>query len=260
MFARYILLGILAFVILLNVLIAVVVETYGAVRVDKSEVVYWTSRLEFAFEMGILRLALIGILSRFPKCLWPIRKATVTEGFFYCKWKSLTEVFDDERSEDNDGEFIPKKNIFLWFLLLRVFAMLLLVIWFMLGAVSAGLLWPSQVRQWLWESSEEKDSQKKTIQEIKRVVTSKDNELTLEVKLNSKMSEINDVKQTSQEIERIKDTLNLMRSEIRDVQQEMSEKTNQILELLKNTRTEGSITGDYDRRLMVSSPAVVHVE
>jgi len=130
----------------------------------------------------------------------------------------------------------------------------------MLGAVSAGLLWPSQVRQWLWESSEEKDSQKKTIQEIKRVVTSKDNELTLEVKLNSKMSEINDVKQTSQEIERIKDTLNLMKSEIRDVQQEMSEKTYQILELLKNTRTEGSITGDYDRRLMVSSPAVVHVE
>jgi len=46
-----------------------------------------------------------------------------------------------------------------------------------------------------------------------------------------------------------------MKSEIRDVQQEMSEKTNQILD-----RTEGSITGDYDRRMMVSSPAVVHVE
>jgi hypothetical protein len=41
--------------VLLNVLIVVVVDTYGAVKNDDSEKEFWTSRLEFVTEVVVLQ-------------------------------------------------------------------------------------------------------------------------------------------------------------------------------------------------------------
>jgi hypothetical protein len=52
---------------LLNVLIAVVVDTYGAVKNEDSEEVFWTSRLEFVTEVVVLKRVLKRIITALLK-------------------------------------------------------------------------------------------------------------------------------------------------------------------------------------------------
>jgi hypothetical protein len=91
-----------------------------------------------------------------------------------------------------------------WFYLVpRFFTLLFLVIWVVLGAISAGLLWPPQVRKWLWESSKEDVSQKKTIQDIKSILTFEEKESLLEKKFYSIKVEIkNDIKSQNDQMKR----------------------------------------------------------
>jgi hypothetical protein len=240
-FTRYILLGILAFIILLNVLIAVVVDTYGAVKQEDSQAVFWTSRLEFATEVVVLKR---GFKSA---CYEPLNCSywnTCLENW----WNRFNTIFDDKRpdyksggrenitcgqlpicgcragSEDSDIEFIPCLP-FLGIFFLRLFALIILAIWVVIGAISAGLLWPPQVRKWLWGSLEEEYTHKKTIQEIKRNVTLEDEESTLEVKLDSILENFE---------KRIATLQRKFETTVQEKNDEISGKINQILDLLKN--------------------------
>jgi molybdopterin-biosynthesis enzyme MoeA-like protein len=64
------------------------------------------------------------------------------------------------------------------------------VIWVVLGFFSAGLLWPPQGRKWIWNSSKEEVSLKKTIQEIKNIVAFEGKKSKLEDRLNSMVEQI----------------------------------------------------------------------
>jgi hypothetical protein len=123
-------------------------------------------------------------------------------GLFHDAWNSvLYVVFIDQREWldfDMGKEFSSRCC---YYLVTRFFALLLLVIWVVIGAISAGLLWPPQVRKWIWESSKEEDSQKKTIQEIKNIVAFKDKESELEARLDSMVAKIKeDIKSKNDQI------------------------------------------------------------
>jgi len=97
-----------------------------------------------------------------------------------------------------------------------------------IGAIFAGLLWPPQVREWLWGSEKNEESQKKTIQEIKRILTFKDKESTLEVKLDS-IQENFETKESTLEVK-----LDSIQENFEKRIATLSGEINQILDLLKN--------------------------
>jgi hypothetical protein len=107
-------------------------------------------------------------------------------------------------------------------------ALIILAIWVVIGAIFAGLLWPPQVREWLWGSEKNEESQKKTIQEIKRILTFKDKESTLEVKLDS-IQENFETKESTLEVK-----LDSIQENFEKRIATLSGEINQILDLLKN--------------------------
>ncbi len=161
-------------------------------------------------------------------------------------WKLLISAFQDKRSE---SEKESKKEfscfMILWFFV-RVFAFIFLLLWVVLGAITAGLLWPPQVRKWLWESFKDDDSQKRDIQEIRRIVTLKEKNLPLESKLNSIILQIkNDIKSKNDQMMK---EMNDNKSKNEQMIREMNDKVDAILgfiqQLSKEKQTEGSISGD----------------
>ena len=46
----------LVVVLLANVLIALVVDSYGVIKIEQAETVFWSNRLEYVAEIHILRL------------------------------------------------------------------------------------------------------------------------------------------------------------------------------------------------------------
>jgi chromosome segregation ATPase len=151
-----------------------------------------------------------------------------------------------------------------------------------------GLLWPNNVRSFLWGSQSPKDneSMKNSIQHIKKIVAFEDEEsplkskfdsvakkieeirilnfegkeTELEVKLNSMIVEIkNDVESKRDEIieemNELKSKNDQMMKELNDCKSkndEMNRKMDAILgfieKLSKENQTEGSISGDNDTR------------
>jgi hypothetical protein len=116
------------------------------------------------------------------------------------------------------------------------------VIWVVLGAIFAGLFWPPQVRKWIWESSKEEVSQKKTIQEIKNIIAFKDKESKLEARLNSMVRKIEYIQSKNDQImsKQEKDMKCLKRQLIQDnslkmqMIQDMNRLNDMINQLLNN--------------------------
>lgn len=200
---RYIILGIGVIIILLNILIAIVVDTYGSVKEEDAEEVFWKSRLEFVTEVVVIL-----------KCCKTANTDSeqTANDFGQLLWASMAKVFKDKRNELYDRkkgrEF--SSSCPQW-ITLRLFVFILLLMWVMLGAATFGLLWPSQVREWLWSSTKDEDSQKKSIQELKRIMTFKEKESTLESFIKSTVVEI------KKEIEKVDEKSNICILSIKDI-------------------------------------------
>jgi hypothetical protein len=156
-YTRYILFGIIVIIVLLNVLIAIVVDTYGTIRDDKTEEVFWSSRLHFVAEVEVMKNLLknhCGI------CI-------------FNPFQGLCECLQFTRF-----------NWFIWFI--RV----------MLGAVTCGVLWPDNVRSLLWgdQSPKDNESMKNSIQHIKKIVAFEEEESPLKSKFDSMAEEIAEIK------------------------------------------------------------------
>ncbi len=128
---RYILLGVIAVIVLLNVLIAVVVDSYGNVKNKDSEEAFWSSRLEFATEVEVTSNLI----------------TQLQFGTFANAWKSILKVYEDKRNDDEKANGSISGSKFICYLTLRLIFIPVIVIWFTVGAFTFGLLWPPQLRE-----------------------------------------------------------------------------------------------------------------
>lgn len=146
---RYILFGIIVIIVLLNLLIAVVVDSYEAVKNDDSEEVFWSSRLEYVMEVEVMsNWFRINYRSKSFDRMASMSKSLELK----CSdaWESLLRVYEDKRTyveKAKDNEFGSECKRFI---MLRVIHIIYIGIWLILGVVTAGLLWPPQIREWLW--------------------------------------------------------------------------------------------------------------
>jgi hypothetical protein len=135
--------------VLLNLLIAVVVDSYEAVKNDDSEEVFWSSRLEYVME--------VEVMSNWFRVNYRSesfdRMASMSKSFeLKCSdaWESLVKVYEDKRTyaeKAKDNEFGSECKRFI---MPRVVHIIYIGIWLILGVITAGLLWPPQIREWLW--------------------------------------------------------------------------------------------------------------
>jgi hypothetical protein len=195
-----------------------VCESYAAVRDKDSAEVFWCSRLEFATEVVVISNLfatevveisnLIKNMFLFRYCgafmtrnidrqpnaneEQPDTNTTEKNLDSLCSslWCSVTKVLKDQRDLYETWKGREFSSNCLSHLIHRVFVMLFILIWVLLGAVTFGLLWPPQIRHWLWKSSTDDDSQKKIIQDEKNILTFEGNNTPLEGRLKFMEEEI----------------------------------------------------------------------
>mmetsp|Transcript_24318 Transcript_24318/g.36041 ORF Transcript_24318/g.36041 Transcript_24318/m.36041 type:complete len:398 (+) Transcript_24318:174-1367(+) len=130
--------------VLSNVLIVLVIDSYGVIQNERAAVVFWSDRLDFVTEMD----AILRILEQTASCLglgtWetPTNPSSSSSSQpknpspFGHAWDTLTSVWYTKDSDDG----------VLFFFFFRIATAFIIPIWLLLGVVTAGILWPPQIR------------------------------------------------------------------------------------------------------------------
>lgn len=175
----YLIFVVLVVILLSNVLIAIVAESHSVVKNERAEIIFWSNRLSFVSEMvavSSLGRSLINRLTILCCCfqgqpytesrtceeLLPINSNNFNhtdfterphfteeaeQDIFREVWHELRIFVQEDSLED------PSLSEFLLSLFLRCLVCVVLIpLWLLVGVITAGLLWPPQVREWLHAS------------------------------------------------------------------------------------------------------------
>jgi hypothetical protein len=148
----------LVVILLANVLIAIVTDSYKIVQDQRAAIVFWTNRLDKVAEMNAFANA-VGLGSTEQND----GGAVNFSGKDF--WKRLIDLFDESEEDYTWLEFwmnvMPQRV---------VVALCIIPLWLVLGFFTAGWLWPPQVREFIFTStvsrhssdSEKEDELRKT--------------------------------------------------------------------------------------------------
>ena len=178
----YIIYGFFIVILLSNVLIAIVTDSYEVVQNDRAAIVFWSNRLDFVAEMD----SIASVVRKRVFCIdnaedhdaagknrsaIPVgpsnsqddrssasnlssdgyierHRVDRSEEWFRDKWNSLTSIFEHDVYGDAGEDIRP---IDFWYdVLNKTLAVLVIPPWLILGFVTVGILWPPQVREWLF--------------------------------------------------------------------------------------------------------------
>lgn len=147
----YILFFFVVVIMLANVLIAIVTDSYSVVRDERAAIVFWTNRLDFVGEMDAIAngpwttqtrrwLGLIGEEDQEKA------KSGKRATFGSSTWNAMLNMFEEE------VEDLPWWSWDSWSLFFRrlVIAFLIIPVWLFLGLTTAGLLWPPEIREFVF--------------------------------------------------------------------------------------------------------------
>jgi hypothetical protein len=148
--ALFIMFMFLCVILLANVLIAIVTDSYKVIQDQRAAIVFWTNRLDFVAEMDAIangpwkrRLKQVFGLGSSARNDGGIKKAFGKE-----LWSRAMELFED----DIDDSIFSMD--FLAYTLMRLFVAIILVpCWLLLGVFTLGWLWPPQVRESVFTST-----------------------------------------------------------------------------------------------------------
>jgi hypothetical protein len=147
--ALYIIFMFLVVILLANVLIAIVTDSYKVVQDQRAAIVFWTNRLDFIAEMdaianGPWKNRLKGLLGCGRR---QDSSSSQPESVFGKEfWKQLMELFEDDVEEGSTCDFMA-------YTALRLLALIVIPLWIVLGLFTAGWLWPPQVREGILTST-----------------------------------------------------------------------------------------------------------
>lgn len=157
----------LCVILLCNVLIAIVTDSYKVIQDQRAAIVFWTNRLDFIAEMDAIAN---GPWKKRLKAIFGIDEGHASNGradqqFGKELWVRATELFEDEVE---DGFF--SVDFLLYTLLRIVVAVFVIPVWLLLGLVTLGWFWPPQVRESVFTSkvfkhssdTEKEDEMRKT--------------------------------------------------------------------------------------------------
>lgn len=178
----YIAYAFLVVILLSNVLIAIVTDSYGVIKNERSAMVFWANRLNFVAEVDAIK----NFGKRIKACCGkgggvpgapmnvqeipggepiPIENEEEKGSGFRAGWQSLMNIFDRNLYETYD---VQPSSIEFWCHCLVRFGAIFFVIplWLLVGFCTAGWLWPPQVREWLFQQKKASISRADMAQEI----------------------------------------------------------------------------------------------
>lgn len=156
----------LVVILLSNVLIAIVTDSYEIIQNDRAAIVFWSNRLDFVAEMDSITYGieqrLRGCFGK-PKLIPGVPESPSGSGLmdeptsgnnrqtemFREAWQQIIFLFDANNYDEID---LLEFWVYMFF---RIFSILFLIpLWLALGFVTAGWLWPPQVREYLFVQKE----------------------------------------------------------------------------------------------------------
>ena len=154
--ALFIVFMFLVVILLANVLIAIVTDSYKVIQDQRAAIVFWTNRLDFVAEMDAIANG--PWKAKLKKMVgWEDEDGTppaVSTRNAYQKvfgkesWKRLMDLFEDEIDDS-----VVSVEYFLYTLLRFAVAVIVIPLWIALGIFTAGWLWPPQIREAVFTSS-----------------------------------------------------------------------------------------------------------
>jgi len=156
----------LCVILLANVLIAIVTDSYKVIQDQRAAIVFWTNRLDFVAEMDAIANG--PWKSRLKRTFGLGQSGDSsgrTEQAGKELWNKMMELFEDEI---DDG--FMSIDFYLYNLMRLVVAIFVIPCWLLLGVITLGWCWPPQVREAVFTStvfkhssdSEKEDELRKT--------------------------------------------------------------------------------------------------
>jgi hypothetical protein len=248
----YILYGFVVVILLSNVLIAIVTDSYEVVQNDRAAIVFWSNRLDFISEMdgvaSVVQRRIFGTgkdstsastsMSMQEQANDAISvEASVYPGgsreWFREAWKSIVGLFEESPYDENEH---GHDSVEFWVnVFYRVLALFIIPFWLFIGFVSVGILWPPQVREWLFVQKETMASRS----EIERKKLEK-----LRIIQNDMKNLKSDIRR---EIQNDREDMFRMKAEVEAVQSEVLSDLQQVKELMTSLLDLGAISSEAGR-------------
>ena len=204
-------------VVLVNILIAIITDLYAVVTNERAAIVFWSNRLAFLTDMDMITNGpwKKGIMDFFKirdrggegEEASLIKRDKVDVSWERILWKKLIECFDPD-VEDGMGMvlYVP----------LRIFvSMFLIPFWLLLGILSAGWLWPPQIREGLFVQK---------------------------VSVEDEHGEVNEIQRRIEEVEKLMNNLNTLKEgfvhETMEDRKDMKRLKNQVTSIKKELKNE----------------------
>ncbi len=245
----YVAYAFLVVILLSNVLIAIVTDSYEIIQNDRAAIVFWSNRLDFVAEMDgissvLKRILCIGQKSRgapgAPTKVHEGPNGTITfdgddtlkgsKDPFREAWSSIMLLYEPNFYEDVD---LSANKIEFWvYFCYQGLGIIIIIIWIVLGFVTAGLLWPPQVREYLFVQNETAVSRA----EIERQKLEQLREIQGDIKMLK--TEIR------KEMANDRDDMVRMKAEVDAVQSEVLSDLQQVKELMTTLLDLGGLAQD----------------
>jgi hypothetical protein len=252
----YIFYGFFIVILLSNVLIAIVTDSYEVIQNNKAASVFFKNRLDFVAEMdsiaSVVRKRIFCMRDDDTKVV-PISNnytedddqsyGTVapidsdnnvhgTEEWFRYKWNSIMSLF--EHDVYGDGAEDIGRSAFWIDVLKKTVAIFVIPPWLILGFVTVGILWPPQVREWLFVQKDtvasRKDIERRKLKQLEEIQHE-----TKSLKTEIRMEMQND----REEISRTKAAIDAVQEEILADLQQVNALVTTLLSDLGGTPLEG---------------------
>jgi hypothetical protein len=158
----------LVVILLANVLIAIVTDSYKVIQDERAAIVFWTNRLNFIAQMDAIANGPWKKIFREMLGMRDPEKELIETGGSTAwgkdYWKRLMEMFE----EDIDASVFSVEYI--TSTLLRLSALFFIIpAWIVLGIATFGWLWPPQIREYVFTSAVSKhNSESEREEELRR--------------------------------------------------------------------------------------------
>lgn len=153
-------------ILLANVLIAIVTDSYKVIQDQRAAIVFWTNRLDFIAQMDAVANGpwkkklrkIFGLSNKKDK------DTSSKSNFGYSLWKRFMDIL----YEDEVDESLLSFEFYCYSIMRLVLILFIIPAWFLIGLATAGILWPPQVRAYLFASNITKASEAEKEDELRK--------------------------------------------------------------------------------------------
>lgn len=214
-------------ILLLNILIAIITDFYRVITNDRAAIVFWSNRLAFIVDMdlvtngpwkkAVMNFFRLGKEDEVENS--KIEKDKVEITWERLLWMKLIETFDPEMDKQQGA------RLFFYFPLRIFFSFFLIPFWLMLGILSAGWLWPPQVREGLFVQAVSIPADSGEIREVEKRV-----EEVMDLRKDIGLAQSGMIK----EFEHDRKNMSDLKNQVKEIKKELKKEMKNIKQVMKS--------------------------